>query len=260
MKIDKYKIYETGTSVGTAIQQYAAGKLEVGGTADTLVNWTGIPKAEIVEITKAAAVAADIAWAQTYTAGSFVAGNEWILTLEYSDSRQKGRKVFKESFVLGDTDLIVCNRFRAQVAASDLPLTGSGTTTLILTAVAGAGVNYVATLGVVGTATFTAGGATADAQITNATRLAAKFDGISAASFANVTDAFIVYTVKYLNHVASSDGEIGDYGYALVFVDDGTAVTVLDLAINGPTVIASDLATTIVVANANFGQSAVGAV
>ena len=260
MKISKYKIYESGTSVGTAIQQYAAGKFEVGGTADKLVNWAGIPHAEIVEVAKSAAVAANVAWTETYTPAVFTVGNEFILTIEYPDSRQRARKVFKETAITGSTVTTVCDGFRAQIASSGIALTGSGTTTLILTAVAGAGINYDATVGVGGTATFAKSALTLDSQISNSTTLAAKFDGVSAADFANTTDAFIVYEVKYLDHVASSDGEIGDYGYALIFVDDGTAVTVLDLAINGPSVIASDLATTIVVANANFGQSAVGAV
>ena len=237
MKIDKYKIYEAGGVIG------ALGSSFVGGvysplTATTSVNWAGIPAKSILGVSKSAHVVADIAWEQIYTAGVFTAGNEWILTLEYSDSRQKGRKVFKESYVNGDDATSVCNRFRAQVASSSLPLTGSGTTTLILTAVAGAGVNYVATLGAVGTATFSAGAATADAQETISTRLAAKYDGVSAGDFANVTDEYATYIVKYLDHVASSDGEIGAIRNAAIFmehaVDAAAAGGVrLSLEING---------------------------
>jgi len=233
MKISKYKVYDSGTGIGAIGAQFAGGEFVGGGTADASVNWSGVPVPSIVEVSKAAAVTADVAWTETYTPAVFAAGNEWILTLEYADSRQKGRKVFKESYVAGDTATTVCDRFRAQVAASSLPLTGSGTTTLILTAVAGAGVNYVSTVGAVGTATFAASALTLDAQADTSARLSAKYDGVSASDFGSTTDQYDTYIVKYLDHVASSDGQIGSLASAALFIDQATATTALDDAING---------------------------
>ena len=94
MKIDKYKIYDTGTAIGAIGTHFLGGKFVMGGTEDKAVNWSGVPVSSIVEVSKSSAVTSSVAWTETYTAGTIAAGNEYILTIEYPDSRQRARKVF----------------------------------------------------------------------------------------------------------------------------------------------------------------------
>ena len=51
--------------------------------------------------------------------------------------------------------------------------------------------------------------------------------------FGSTTDQYDTYIVKYLDHVASSDGQIGSLASAALFIDQATATTALDDAING---------------------------
>ena len=227
MIISKFKVFESGTALGAIGTHFVAGMLAFGGTADLLLGWSDIIKHSILKIVKLAAVASDVAWAQTFTPATFTVGNEFVLSIKSPDSRQQYVKIFKYKVVAGDTATTVCNAFRALINASSLPITGSGSATLTLTAdVAGTGINYVVTAGATGTSTFTGGSVTADAVKTDAAHLASKYENVDAADFASTTDAYIQYLVKYKD----TDGV---ERYAACFVDDGTTVTALDNAING---------------------------
>ena len=227
MIISKFKVFENGTALGAIGTHFVAGMLAFGGTADLLLGWSNIIKHSILKIVKLAAVAADVAWAQTFTPATFTVGNEFVLSIKSPDSRQQYVKIFKYKVLTGDTAASVVTAFKALINASSLPITATGSTTLTLTAdIAGTGINYVVTAGATGASTFTGGSVTGDAVKTDAAHLASKYENVDAADFASTTDAYIQYLVKYKD----TDGV---ERYAACFVDDGTTVTALDNAING---------------------------
>ena len=237
MKVSSYKIYDAGTGIGAEADHFAAGKLEVGGTADAAVRWLGVPVREIVDVQKIAAVAADVAWTQTFTpAGTIAAGDEFYLTVQYGDSRQRQRKVYKHIAVAGAvTATDICDAFRVLVNGDEfIAITATGTTTLILTAdAAGTGVQYIVTSGATNAATFTGGAVTADVQKTDAAYFAGKYEFVDADDFGSATDDYIAYIVSYEDSGASADGRVLTRRVPAIFIDGATAVTTLETALNG---------------------------
>ena len=238
MKVSSYKIYDAGTGIGAEADHFAAGKLEVGGTADAAVRWLGVPVREIVDVQKIAAVAADVAWTQTFQpAGTIAAGDEFYLTVQYGDSRQRQRKVYKHIAVAGAvTATDICDAFRALVNGDEfIAITATGTTTLILTAdAAGTGVQYIVTSGATNAATFApAAPATADVQKTDAAYFAGKYEFVNADDFGSSTDDYIAYVVAYEDSGASADGRVLARRVAAIFIDGATSVATLETALNG---------------------------
>ena len=245
--MSKYKVYDAGTAIGAEADQFALAKVEFGGTADASIRWEGIPVKDVSGVQKIAAVAADVAWTETYTPATFTVGNEFYLTVMYPDSKQTIRKVFKHIAVAGDTATTVCNAFRSAINADDtLPITGTGTTTLVLTAdVAGTGINPIVTVGATAASTFAASALTTDAQRTDAAYFASKFSGVSAADFGSATDDYIAYIVSYTELVSSADGVVHAKRMAAAFVDGATTVTNLENALNGAYTSIADINTQI---------------
>ena len=236
MKISGYKVYDASTAIGAEGAIFAAGKLEVGGTADASVRWQGVPVRRILGVQKIAAVASDVAWTQTFTpAGTIAAGDEFLLTVQYNDSRQRVRKVYKHTAVAGAlTPTLIGDALRALVNDDDsIAITATGTTTVVLTAdTAGTGIQYVVTGGATNSATLAGGAVTADAQRTDAGYFAGIYDGVDADDFGSATDDYIAYIVSYEESFASADGRVFAERQAAVFIDGATAVTALEDALN----------------------------
>tara|TARA_R110002110_G_scaffold175861_2_gene379645 strand:+ start:5600 stop:6352 length:753 start_codon:yes stop_codon:yes gene_type:complete len=235
MKISGYKIHDSGTALGAIGTHFVGGDLVIGGTADAVINWTNIRKTGIAGYSLEAAVVTAVAWAQTFTAGTVVTGNEYVLTIKVPDSRQVQNKIYKHTAVAGDSATTVADAFRALINGdSSLPITGTGTATLILTAdTAGTGVNYVGTSGATNTSTFTGGSATSDAQLTNAAYYAAKYDGVDAADFASAVLFYDAYVIEYIADVTGSHGITGEKQYAALFTESTVAGGALDNALTG---------------------------
>ena len=233
MKISKYKVYDASTGIGTEANTFALGKLEIGGTADASKRWVGIPEKDIIDINKVAAVAADVPWTQTFTPASAVAGDEYVLTVQIGDTRQKIRKVFKHIVVAGATGAAaICDAFRALIDASSLAIATSGTATLVLTADA-AGDQFIVTSGVIGTGTFTGGAVTDSAEKTTGAYFAAKHSGIDSADFGSATDEYIGYFVRYKELVDSAHGKVIEERVGAIFIEGGTSVTDIEEALTG---------------------------
>jgi hypothetical protein len=238
MKVSGYKIYDAATAIGAEADQFAAGKLEVGGTADAAVRWQGVPVREIVGVQKITAVAADVAWTQTFEpAGTIAAGDEFYLTVQYGDSRQRQRKVYKHIAVAGAvTPTDICDAFRVLVNGDEfIAITATGAATLVLTAdAAGTGVQYIVTSGATNAATFApTAPATADVQKTDAAYFEAKYEFVDADDFGSSTLHYTAYIVSYEDSGASADGRVLTKRVAAIFIDGATAVTALETALDG---------------------------
>jgi phage tail sheath gpL-like len=235
MKISGYKIHDSGAALGAIGTHFVGGDLVIGGTASAVINWINIRKTGIAGYSLEAAVNTAVAWTQTFTAGTVVTGNEFVLTIKVPDSRQVQNKIYKHIAVAGDTAQTVANAFRALINGdSSLPITGTGTTTLILTAdTAGTGVNYIGTSGATNTSTFTGGSAVSDAQVTDAAYYAAKYEGVSAADFGSAVRDYDAYVIEYISDTIGSHGITGETRYAAVFTDNGVAGAALDNALTG---------------------------
>lgn len=222
MRISKYKVYDADTETHTAGESFVTSKLEgvtLAATANEKAKrWAGVPAKDIISVVKEAAVAADAAFAQTFTAaGTIAAGDVFRITIQY----QGAKKSFKHVAVSGAiSPTAIAAAFRALINAdSTLDITATGTDTLILTATAGAGIDYIITPYASGAATLTGSAVTDDAVRTDAGYFAAKHEGVDADDFGAAAADYVAYYITYSDLVPSAHGKVVEERVAAIFID-----------------------------------------
>jgi hypothetical protein len=241
MKISKYRIYDDGSAIGAEGAIFAAGKLEVAGSPDASIRWTGVPVKDIVSVVFAADVEADAAHQRDVTfATNPSAGDEFVVTIQYQDSRQRVRKPFKYVAVAGATVTTIAAAIKDLINASDAPFSATNASGVLTITADVAGAGYDPTIdGGSDSATTTVtveaiGSATLDAVRDTAAALAAKHEGVDADDFGTLTAAkgYQQYYITYTELVPTAHGKVLEERVAAIFIDGDTATTALDDALN----------------------------
>lgn len=245
MKISKYKVFDASTAVVTGADAaakeasvFALGKLDPQATADASIRWAGIPVKDISSIVKEAAVAADDQYEATVTfatAPAAAGGETFTVTVQYPDSRQRVRKVFKHVTPASPSVTTIAVAIKDLINASDIPFTASNSSGVLTLVADTAGAGYEPSItGGTDSATTTVAVArtVTDKQRTDAAYFAAKHDHIDAADFGSATDDYIAYYVKYTELIDTAHGKALEERCAALFVDGATTLTELEAALN----------------------------
>jgi hypothetical protein len=255
MRISKYKVYDADAETFSAGESFVASKLEgvtyANASKQTDVRWAGIPVKDIISVSKEAAVAGDAAHERDVTfATDPSAGDEFALTIQYPDSRQRVRKSFRYVAKSNDDITAIAVAFKDLINASDIPFGASNAVgVLTITAdVAGAGYDPTIDAGTDSASTTVTveaiGAATLDAERTDAGYFAAKHEGVDADDFGDAAADYVAFYITYSELVPSAHGKVVEERVAAMFFDaDNFAATesggILEADLNAASYIAS---------------------
>lgn len=249
MKISKYKIFDDGIVIAAAGSHFAQSKLVVAfdtPSQEVAVRWTDIPVKDIISVVYAADVEADDAYEATveFATASPSVGDEFALTIQYPDSRQRVRKSFRYVAKAGDDVTAIAVAFKDLINASDIPF-GASNASGVLTIIAdveGAGYEPIIDAGTDSASTtivFTK--TVSDAVRDTAAALAAKLEGVDADDFGTLTAAkgYQQYYITYTELVPTAHGKVIEERVAAIFIDGNTVpAATLDADLNAATYIA----------------------